>query len=51
MRLVTFDDCHIGVLRDDGIHEVSEVVPGWEPGDLWAMNRLIARWDTLRARF
>ncbi len=50
MRLVTFDDYRIGVLRDDGVHEVSDVVPGWEPGDIWAMNRLIARWDTLRTR-
>lgn len=48
MRLVTFDDYRIGVLRDDGVHDVSHVVPGWEPGDLWAMNRLIARWDALR---
>jgi 2-keto-4-pentenoate hydratase/2-oxohepta-3-ene-1,7-dioic acid hydratase in catechol pathway len=50
VRLVTFDDYRIGVLKDDGVHDVSSVVPGWEPGDLWAMNRLIARWDTLRER-
>jgi 2-keto-4-pentenoate hydratase/2-oxohepta-3-ene-1,7-dioic acid hydratase in catechol pathway len=50
MRLVTFDDYRIGVLRDDNVHEVSEVVPGWTPGDVWGMNRLIAGWDTLRAR-
>jgi 2-keto-4-pentenoate hydratase/2-oxohepta-3-ene-1,7-dioic acid hydratase in catechol pathway len=49
MRLVSFDDYRIGVLTDDGVREVSSVVPGWEPGDVWAMNRLIARWDALRA--
>jgi 2-keto-4-pentenoate hydratase/2-oxohepta-3-ene-1,7-dioic acid hydratase in catechol pathway len=50
VRLVTFDDYRIGVLTDDGVRDVSSVVPGWEPGDHWAMNRLIARWDTLRER-
>ena len=50
MRLVSFDDYKIGVLTDRGVHDVSGVVPGWEPGDLWAMNRLIARWDSLRGR-
>jgi hypothetical protein len=50
MKLVTFDDYRIGVLRGDNVHEVSEVVPGWTPGDVWGMNRLIAGWDTLRAR-
>jgi 2-keto-4-pentenoate hydratase/2-oxohepta-3-ene-1,7-dioic acid hydratase in catechol pathway len=50
VRLVTFDDYRIGVLTDRGVHDVSSVVPGWEPGDLWAMNRLIARWDSLRGR-
>ncbi len=50
MRLVTFDDYRIGVLSDGGVHDVSAVVPGWEPGDVWAMNRLIARWDSLRQR-
>jgi 2-keto-4-pentenoate hydratase/2-oxohepta-3-ene-1,7-dioic acid hydratase in catechol pathway len=49
MRLVTFDDYRIGVLRDDGVRDVSQAVPGWESGDLWGMNRLIARWDSLRA--
>ncbi|HEY7060155.1 MAG TPA: fumarylacetoacetate hydrolase family protein [Chloroflexota bacterium] len=50
MRLVTFDDYRIGVLGDDGVRDVSSVVPGWEPGDLWGMNRLITRWDTLQSR-
>ncbi|HLG70053.1 MAG TPA: fumarylacetoacetate hydrolase family protein [Chloroflexota bacterium] len=49
MRLVCFDDYRIGVLDDAGIHDVSSAVPKWEPGDLYAMNRLIAGWEGLRA--
>jgi 2-keto-4-pentenoate hydratase/2-oxohepta-3-ene-1,7-dioic acid hydratase in catechol pathway len=49
MRLAVFDDEYrIGVLDDAGIHDVSGAVPKWEPGDLHAMNRLIAGWDSLR---
>jgi 2-keto-4-pentenoate hydratase/2-oxohepta-3-ene-1,7-dioic acid hydratase in catechol pathway len=49
MRLVCFDDEYrIGVLNDAGIHDVSAAVPRWEPGDLYAINRLIAGWDSLR---
>jgi 2-keto-4-pentenoate hydratase/2-oxohepta-3-ene-1,7-dioic acid hydratase in catechol pathway len=48
MRLVCFDDYRIGVLDDAGIHDVSASIPKWEPGDLHAMNRLIAGWDSLR---
>ncbi|HVB05103.1 MAG TPA: fumarylacetoacetate hydrolase family protein [Acidimicrobiales bacterium] len=48
MKLVTFADYRIGVHRDDGIHDVSSAVPGWQPGDLLAMNRLIAGWAELR---
>ena len=48
MRLVCFDDYCIGVLSDAGIHDVSAAVPGWQPGDLYAMNRLIGGWQSLR---
>jgi len=48
MRLVVFDDYRIGVLDDAGIHDVSTTVPKWESGDVHAMNRLIAGWDSLR---
>src|SRR5579862_1601881 len=48
MRLVVFDDYRIGVLQGDAIHEVSSAVPKWEPGDVHAMTRLIAGWDSLR---
>ncbi len=47
MRLIVFDDYRIGVLKDSGVVDVSRVVPGWQPGDLHAMNRLIAGWDSL----
>lgn len=50
MRLAVFDDEYrIGVLDDAGIHDVSSAVPKWEPGDVHAMNRLIAGWDSLRS--
>jgi 2-keto-4-pentenoate hydratase/2-oxohepta-3-ene-1,7-dioic acid hydratase in catechol pathway len=49
MRLVVFDDYRVGVLDDAGIHDVSSSVPKWEPGDVYAMNRLIAGWDSVRS--
>lgn len=49
MRLVCFDEFRIGVLDDAGIHDISAAVPKWEPGDMYAMNRLIAGWDSLRS--
>ncbi len=49
MRLVVFDDFRIGVLDGDGIRDVSLAVPSWSPGDVYAMNRLVAGWDTLRS--
>jgi 2-keto-4-pentenoate hydratase/2-oxohepta-3-ene-1,7-dioic acid hydratase in catechol pathway len=49
MRLVCFDDFRIGVLDDAGIHDVSSAVPKWESGDIHAMTRLIAGWDSLRS--
>lgn len=48
MRLVCFDDYRIGVLDGELIHEISSVVPRWEPGDIHGMTRLIAGWDSLR---
>lgn len=48
MRLVIFDDYRVGVLDDAGIHDVSSAVPKWDSGDIYAMNRLIAGWDSLR---
>lgn len=48
MKLVVFDDFRVGVLNDDTVHDVSSAVPGWQPGDLGAMNRLISGWDALR---
>jgi 2-keto-4-pentenoate hydratase/2-oxohepta-3-ene-1,7-dioic acid hydratase in catechol pathway len=48
MRLVCFGDYRIGVLTDAGIHDVSAAVPGWQPGDVYAMNRLIGGGEALR---
>lgn len=50
MRLVVFDDYRIGVLDGESVREVSRVVPKWESGDMHAMNRLIAQWDSLKGR-
>ncbi len=50
MRLVVFNDYRIGVLDGDTVRDVSAVVPKWESGDRYGMNRLIAGWDSLRAR-
>lgn len=48
MKLVVFGDYHIGVLSEAGVHDVSSVIPDWKAGDIYAMNRLIAQWATLR---
>jgi 2-keto-4-pentenoate hydratase/2-oxohepta-3-ene-1,7-dioic acid hydratase in catechol pathway len=50
MRLVCFDDFRIGVLQGDNVHDISSVVPRWESGDIYGVNRLIAGWDGLRSK-
>ena len=50
MRFVVFNDFRIGVLDGEMVHDVSQVVPNWASGDMHAMNRLIAGWDSLRAK-
>jgi 2-keto-4-pentenoate hydratase/2-oxohepta-3-ene-1,7-dioic acid hydratase in catechol pathway len=49
MKLVSFDDFQIGVLRDDGVVNVTSVLPD-VPGPLqcYRMNLLIEEWDTLK---
>ena len=49
MRLVVFDDYHIGVLEGSSVHDVSTTLPYWRPNDIYGMNRLIAGWDSLRS--
>ncbi|MBV8087427.1 MAG: fumarylacetoacetate hydrolase family protein [Chloroflexi bacterium] len=50
MRLVSFDDYRIGVLQgEQEVVDVSAAVPGWQSGDIYGMNRLIAGWPTLRS--
>ncbi len=52
MRLVVWDDFRLGVLEDDGIHDVTDLVDDGGDVPRWAapyrMNQLIARWDELR---
>ncbi|HZU04363.1 MAG TPA: fumarylacetoacetate hydrolase family protein [Chloroflexota bacterium] len=49
MRLVVYDDYRVGVLADDGVRDVTAVVPGWDPTPPQVfMNRLIAAWERLR---
>ena len=51
MKLISYDDFQIGVLRDDGVVNVTSVLPEI-PGPLqcYRMNLLIEEWDTLKAR-
>ncbi len=51
MKLVSFDDYQIGVVRDDGIVDVTGVLPD-VPGPLkpYRMNLLIEEWDSLKAK-
>ena len=49
MRLVVFDDYRVGILRPDGVRDVTTVVPGWDPAPPQTfMNRLIANYDKLK---
>jgi 2-keto-4-pentenoate hydratase/2-oxohepta-3-ene-1,7-dioic acid hydratase in catechol pathway len=48
MRFVSFDDWRVGVLRDDGIHEVSRVVAEPWRGRRRAMNWLVRHFDEVR---
>jgi 2-keto-4-pentenoate hydratase/2-oxohepta-3-ene-1,7-dioic acid hydratase in catechol pathway len=54
VRLVVWDDFRLGVLEEDGIHDLTDLVddggqvPGWAAP--YRMNRLIARWADLRPR-
>ncbi|MHB8619440.1 MAG: fumarylacetoacetate hydrolase family protein [Chloroflexota bacterium] len=50
MRVVVFDDQRIGVLKDGGVVDVSSLIPGWQPGDVHGMSRLIAAGEDARAR-
>ncbi|SRR5579884_19862 len=51
MRLVVFDDYRVGILAPDGVRDVTEVVPGWDPAPPQTfMNRLIANYDKLKPR-
>jgi 2-keto-4-pentenoate hydratase/2-oxohepta-3-ene-1,7-dioic acid hydratase in catechol pathway len=51
MKLVSFDDYRIGVVRDDGIVDVTSVLPDL-PGPLkpYRMNLLIEEWDSLKSK-
>lgn len=50
MRLIVFGDYRIGVLDGGSVRDVSAAIPKWESGDIHAMNRLIAGWDSLRPK-
>jgi 2-keto-4-pentenoate hydratase/2-oxohepta-3-ene-1,7-dioic acid hydratase in catechol pathway len=51
MKLVSFDDYRIGVVRDDGIVDVTNVLPDL-PGPMkpYRMNLLIEEWDSLKPK-
>lgn len=51
MKLVSFDDYQIGVVRPDGVVDVTSVLPD-VPGPLKAyrMNLLIEEWGTLKSK-
>jgi 2-keto-4-pentenoate hydratase/2-oxohepta-3-ene-1,7-dioic acid hydratase in catechol pathway len=51
MKLVSFDDYQIGVVRADGVVDVTSVLPD-VPGPLKAyrMNLLIEEWDSLKSK-
>ena len=51
MRLVVFDDYRVGIVAPDGVRDVTEAVPGWDPAPPQTfMNRLIANYDKLKSQ-
>lgn len=54
MRLVVWDDFRIGAWEADGIHDLTDLVPGGADVPAWAapyrMNAFIAAWDEIRER-
>lgn len=49
MKLLSFDDFQIGVLRDDGIVNVTSVLPDIpRPLQCYRMNLFIEEWDTIK---
>lgn len=51
MKLVSFDDYQIGVLRDDGIVNVTSLLPDLpKPLQCYRMNLLIEEWDTYKPK-
>src|SRR6476659_1571814 len=49
VKLVVYDDYRVGVMQDDGLHDVTAAIPGWDP--TWPqtfMLRTIANFATLR---
>ncbi|MGH9339223.1 MAG: fumarylacetoacetate hydrolase family protein [Acidobacteriota bacterium] len=50
MRIAVFDDYRIGVIREQGVHDVTEVLPGWTPEFAPILvNRFIAQFSELRS--
>lgn len=49
MRLACFDDYRIGVVTDDGVHDVTDVVDERWHGTPHAMTQLITEFDALRS--
>lgn len=50
MRLACFDDYRIGVVVDDEVYDVTDVVDSRWHGTPHVMTRLIAEWDELRPK-
>jgi 2-keto-4-pentenoate hydratase/2-oxohepta-3-ene-1,7-dioic acid hydratase in catechol pathway len=54
MRLVVWDDFRIGAWEADGIHDLTDLVPGGADVPAWAapyrMNAFIGAWDEIRER-
>ena len=51
MKLVSFDDYQIGVLRDDGVVNVTSLLPDIpKPLQCYRMNLLIEEWDSYKPK-
>jgi 2-keto-4-pentenoate hydratase/2-oxohepta-3-ene-1,7-dioic acid hydratase in catechol pathway len=49
MRFVVFDDYRVGLLQEDEIVDLTDIVPEWKSGDVYAMNRFIGAFPSRRA--
>lgn len=48
MRIAAFDDHRVGAVVDDRVHDLTDLVPGWAPGNPHFANAFVAAFPDVR---